>query len=69
MKEVVVLSGQGGKGKTTLVGPLVHARLGMGHENRGKLVELVRQKAKAVAQNEKFDYIISDGARGIGSHT
>jgi hypothetical protein len=38
----------------------------MGHENRGKLVALVRQKAKAVAKNEKFDYIISDGAWGIG---
>jgi len=31
-------------------GPLVHARLGVAQENSGKLVALVRQKAKQVGQ-------------------
>jgi len=50
----------------TRYGPLVHARLGVVQENSGKLVALVRQKAKLVAQKRGLDYIISDGPPGIG---
>ncbi len=47
-------------------GPLVHARLGIAQENSGKLVALVRQKAKEIAGKQGLDYIISDGPPGIG---
>jgi len=50
----------------TKYGSLVHARLGIAQENSGKLVALVRQKAKLLAQEQGFDYIISDGPPGIG---
>jgi len=47
-------------------GPLVHARLGVAQENSGKLVAMVRQKAKLIAEKQGLDYIISDGPPGIG---
>ncbi len=47
-------------------GPLVHARLGIAQENSGKLVALVRHKAKELAREQGIDYIISDGPPGIG---
>jgi MinD superfamily P-loop ATPase len=47
-------------------GPLVHARLGIAQENSGKLVALVRQQARKIAEENKLDYIISDGPPGIG---
>ena len=50
----------------TRYGPLVHARLGIAQENSGKLVALVRQKAKQIAENQALDYIITDGPPGIG---
>lgn len=50
----------------TKYGPLVHARLGAAQENSGKLVALVRNKAKALAEEGKFEYIITDGPPGIG---
>jgi len=50
----------------TKYGPLVHARLGIAQENSGKLVALVRQKAKELAEKDGLDYIISDGPPGIG---
>jgi len=50
----------------TRYGPLVHARLGVAQENSGKLVALVRQKTKLVAEERGLDYIISDGPPGIG---
>ena len=34
----------------TRFGPMVHARLGIAQENSGKLVSLVRQEAKKIAQ-------------------
>jgi len=51
---------------TTKYGPLVNARLGIAQENSGKLVALVRQHAKEIAEQGKLDYIISDGPPGIG---
>ena len=50
----------------TRYGPLVHARLGIAQENSGKLVAVVRQQAKQIAENEVKDLIISDGPPGIG---
>jgi MinD superfamily P-loop ATPase len=47
-------------------GPLVHARLGIAQENSGKLVALVRKKAKEIAEKQWLEYIISDGPPGIG---
>ncbi len=50
----------------TKYGPMVHARLGIGEENSGKLVSLVREKAKEIAIEENKDLIIIDGSPGIG---
>jgi MinD superfamily P-loop ATPase len=44
----------------------VHARLGIAQENSGKLVAQVRQEARRIAQEQKLEYIISDGPPGIG---
>ena len=50
----------------TRYGPLVHARLGIAQENSGKLVAMVRQKAREIAKKLGLAYIISDGPPGIG---
>jgi len=50
----------------TKYGPLVHARLGIAQENSGKLVALVRQEARKIAEKQEIDYIISDGPPGTG---
>ena len=50
----------------TRYGPLVHARLGIAEENSGKLVALVRQNARSIAEREDSKYIITDGPPGIG---
>ncbi len=50
----------------TPYGPLVHARLGVAQENSGKLVTLVRNKAKEIARDADRDLIITDGPPGIG---
>ncbi|MCU0644796.1 MAG: 4Fe-4S binding protein [bacterium] len=50
----------------TRFGPIVHAKLGIAQENSGKLVTLVRRQAKLLAEKEHLDYIIIDGAPGIG---
>jgi len=47
-------------------GSLVHARLGIAQENSGKLVTVVRQQARQLAEKEGKDLIISDGPPGIG---
>jgi MinD superfamily P-loop ATPase len=51
---------------TTAYGDLVHARLGIAQENSGKLVALVREKARGLAEKQGAGYIISDGPPGIG---
>ena len=51
---------------TTKYGPMVHARLGIAEGNSGKLVSLVRQKARDIAEREDLDYILVDGSPGIG---
>ena len=50
----------------TRFGPMVHAKLGIAEENSGKLVTLVRRQAKLLAEKENLDYIIVDGAPGVG---
>jgi MinD superfamily P-loop ATPase len=50
----------------TKYGSLVHAKLGIAQENSGKLVALVRQQAKEMAEKQEANYIISDGPPGIG---
>lgn len=51
---------------STKHGPMVHARLGMAEGNSGKLVTLIRQEARHIAEKEGLDYIIVDGSPGIG---
>lgn len=50
----------------TKYGSMVHARLGIAEENSGKLVSLVRQEAKRIADEVHKDYVIIDGPPGIG---
>ncbi|MEW6059721.1 MAG: ATP-binding protein [Actinomycetota bacterium] len=47
-------------------GPMVHARLSPGAENSGKLVSLVREQARQVADRDGRDLILIDGPPGIG---
>lgn len=51
---------------TTRFGPMVHARLGIAEENSGKLVTLVRQKSKELADQKHLDLILTDGPPGVG---
>lgn len=48
------------------VGPMVHARLGIAAGNSGKLVSVVRDAAKRMAEKEHLNVIIVDGPPGIG---
>jgi MinD superfamily P-loop ATPase len=50
----------------TRYGPLVHAQLGIAEENSGKLVTLVRNKAKNLAEDNGRSLLIADGSPGIG---
>lgn len=50
----------------TRFGPLVHAQLFPGEENSGRLVMLLKRKARQLAQSGKEDLILCDGAPGIG---
>jgi MinD superfamily P-loop ATPase len=50
----------------TKYGPMVHAKLGIAEENSGKLVTLVRQNAKRLAEEANSEYVIIDGPPGIG---
>ena len=50
----------------TRFGPMVHARLGIAEENSGKLVTLVRQEAKKLAEKNQLNLLITDGPPGVG---
>jgi MinD superfamily P-loop ATPase len=50
----------------TRYGPMVHARLGIAEENSGKLVTLVKNRAKEIAETHGHPHLIVDGAPGIG---
>ena len=47
-------------------GPMVHARLGIAEENSGKLVSIVRRKAREIAEEQGLGMVIIDGSPGIG---
>jgi MinD superfamily P-loop ATPase len=47
-------------------GPLYHANLLPGQENSGKLVTLVKQRARLQALDENCELVIVDGPPGIG---
>lgn len=50
----------------TRFGPMVHAKLGIGEDNSGKLVSVVRQQAKKIAEQQHRSLVIIDGPPGIG---
>ncbi|NPA37640.1 MAG: P-loop NTPase [Chlorobi bacterium] len=50
----------------TRFGKLVHAKMGPGEENSGKLVSEIRGQAKKIAKENGNDYVINDGPPGIG---
>jgi MinD superfamily P-loop ATPase len=50
----------------TPYGPFIHARLGIGEENSGKLVTVVRKQATEIAKEKHLNLILIDGPPGIG---
>ncbi len=50
----------------TRFGPMVHAKLGVGGENSGKLVTTVRSNAERVAEEHGLNLLLIDGSPGIG---
>jgi MinD superfamily P-loop ATPase len=50
----------------TNYGPMAHAELNIAEEASGKLVTVVRNHAQQVAENERCELILIDGAPGIG---
>jgi MinD superfamily P-loop ATPase len=50
----------------TRFGPLFHAHLKAGGENSGKLVTLVRQRAKESAESSQASLVLVDGPPGVG---
>ena len=50
----------------TVFGKMVHALLDPGEDNSGKLVAMVKQKARMVAKEEGAETILVDGPPGIG---
>ncbi len=50
----------------TRFGPLVDARLSIGQGASGKLVSMVRMRAKEIALREERNLVIIDGSPGIG---
>ena len=50
----------------TRFGPFVHAALRPGQENSGRLVSLLKRKAREVAKQGHYSAILCDGSPGIG---
>lgn len=50
----------------TRFGTMIHAELGIGEENSGKLVTSVRNEAKKWAEKEKAELVLVDGSPGVG---
>ncbi len=50
----------------TRLGPMVHAQLFPGEENSGRLVALLRSRARELSQEKGLKLILSDGPPGIG---
>ncbi|MFO7756628.1 MAG: ATP-binding protein [Bacteroidales bacterium] len=51
---------------TRMNGTLVHAKLGAGADNSGKLVAKVKKEARELAGKRNKEYVIADGSPGIG---
>jgi len=47
-------------------GPMVHASLGIGEENSGKLVTNVRHASHELAKAKNLNFVLVDGSPGIG---
>ena len=45
---------------------MVHAKLGIGADNSGKLVTKVKNEAKRLAKEQNKEYILIDGSPGVG---
>jgi MinD superfamily P-loop ATPase len=50
----------------TRFGKMVHAKMGPGEENSGKLVSRIRERAREIANEIRAEFIINDGPPGIG---
>ncbi|HEU6436655.1 MAG TPA: ATP-binding protein [Nitratidesulfovibrio sp.] len=50
----------------TRFGPMVHAALGIGEENSGKLVSTVRTRAREIAEALGAGAVLIDGSPGVG---
>jgi MinD superfamily P-loop ATPase len=50
----------------TRFGPMVHAELGIGEENSGKLVTDVRRTSAEIAERDGAEFVIVDGSPGVG---
>lgn len=50
----------------TRVGPMVHAKLGIGEDNSGKLVTQIRDIATKTAKEQAIETVLIDGPPGIG---
>ncbi len=50
----------------TRAGIMVHAKLGIAAENSGKLVALIKERAKHIAKESSAQFVIVDGPPGIG---
>jgi len=50
----------------TRCGPMVHAELGVGGENSGKLVSVVRERAREIAEAQGLGVVLIDGSPGTG---
>ena len=50
----------------TRFGPMAHARLDIAEDNSGKLVTLIRQEGKKLAEEKNLDLVLTDGPPGIG---
>jgi len=50
----------------TRFGPMAHASLGIAEENSGKLVTLIRQQGRKLAEENHMDLLLTDGPPGIG---
>ena len=60
------LSGEVFISETNISAGMVHAALGIGAENSGKLVAKVKQEAKRIAEETGKPLILADGSPGIG---
>ncbi len=53
----------------TELGPFLHARLGTAESNSGRLVTLLRNRSREIAESKGLDMILIDGPPGIGCPT